>query len=103
MSTLFQALQAEKNADDVSVHVKTISTEDLPKDGVLIKVAYSGINYKDGLAGKAGGNIVREYPLILVINIFLQIICGNFLRSEKCKKRHQSLGVFFLIKSRAAE
>lgn len=42
MSTLFQALQAEKNADDVSVHVKTISTEDLPKDGVLIKVAYSG-------------------------------------------------------------
>lgn len=53
MSTLFQALQAEKNADDVSVHVKTISTEDLPKDGVLIKVAYSGINYKDGLTRKS--------------------------------------------------
>lgn len=29
MSTLFQALLAEKHADDVSVHVKTMSTEDL--------------------------------------------------------------------------
>lgn len=77
MSTLFQALQAEKNADDVSVHVKTISTEDLPKDGVLIKVAYSGINYKDGLAGKAGGNIVREYPLILGIDAAGTVVSSN--------------------------
>ncbi len=41
MSTLFQALQAEKNADDVSVHVKTISTEDLPKDGGSSRFPYS--------------------------------------------------------------
>ncbi|MCI4139536.1 oxidoreductase, partial [Bacillus vallismortis] len=42
MSTLFQALMAEKQDNDVSVHLKTMSTDDLPKDGVLNKNAYSG-------------------------------------------------------------
>ncbi|MCI4140211.1 oxidoreductase, partial [Bacillus vallismortis] len=47
MSTLFQALMAEKHDNDVSVHVKTMSKEDLPKEGFLIKIDYSGINYND--------------------------------------------------------
>ena len=36
-----------------------------PADGeVLIRVAYSGVNYKDALAGTGRGKILRRFPLI---------------------------------------
>lgn len=96
VNVISSSIAGRKNADDVSVHVKTISTEDLPKDGVLIKVAYSGINYKDGLAGKAGGNIVREYPLILGIDAAGTVVSSNdprFAEGDEVIATSYELGV----------
>lgn len=93
---VISSIAGRKNADDVSVNIKTISTEDLPKDGVLIKTAYSGINYKDGLAGKAGGNIVREYPLILGIDAAGTVVSSNdprFAEGDEVIATSYELGV----------
>ncbi|MGZ9792380.1 acrylyl-CoA reductase family protein [Bacillus atrophaeus] len=83
MTKSFQAVLAEKHGDDVSVKVTTMTDEDLPPDGVLIKTAFSGINYKDGLAGKAGGNVVREYPLILGIDAAGTVVSSNDSRFQE--------------------
>ncbi|KAA6454125.1 acrylyl-CoA reductase family protein [Bacillus atrophaeus] len=83
MTKSFQAVLAEKQGDDVSVKVTTMTDEDLPPDGVLIKTAFSGINYKDGLAGKAGGNVVREYPLILGIDAAGTVVSSNDSRFQE--------------------
>ena len=41
-----------------------ISLSDLTEGEVVIKVAYSDINYKDALAGTGKGRILRTYPLV---------------------------------------
>ena len=38
-------------------------TDDLSAGEVLIKTAYSSVNYKDALAGTGKGRILRESPL----------------------------------------
>ncbi|MCM3699680.1 acryloyl-CoA reductase [Paenibacillus macerans] len=68
MTATFQALVVEKN-DTFSVGVKNVPFEQLPAGEVLIKVAYSSVNYKDGLASIPEGKIVRSYPFIPGIDL----------------------------------
>lgn len=63
MSETFQALIVNKS-ESFSVGVKPVTFEELPAGEVLIKVAYSSVNYKDGLASIPNGNILRNYPFI---------------------------------------
>lgn len=60
----FQALVVNKTEQTFSVAVQSMTPEDLPAGEVLIKVAYSSVNYKDGLAGIPDGKIVKSYPFI---------------------------------------
>ncbi|HZX69426.1 MAG TPA: YhdH/YhfP family quinone oxidoreductase [Rhodanobacter sp.] len=43
--------------------IETMDTDALSPGEVLIKVAYSSVNYKDALAGTGKGRILRRYPL----------------------------------------
>lgn len=65
----FKALIVDKQEDDFSVGLKNISQTDLPEGDILIKVHYSSVNYKDGLASIPDGNIVRNYPHIPGIDL----------------------------------
>ena len=66
----FRALLAEKSASGYSVGLQELTDEDLPKDGeVLVDVAYSSLNYKDGLAVTARGKIIRRFPMVLGIDL----------------------------------
>ena len=44
----------------VSQEYKTLTKDDLPEGDVLIKVHYSGINYKDALAAQDHNAIVKK-------------------------------------------
>lgn len=65
----FKALMVDKNENDFSVQVKNITLNELPQGDVLIKVVYSAINYKDGLASIPNGKIVTTYPFIPGIDL----------------------------------
>ena len=65
----FKALVVDKTETDFSIGVKNLSLNDLPAGEVLIKVAYSSINYKDGLASIPEGKIVRSYPFVPGIDL----------------------------------
>ncbi|WML49113.1 acryloyl-CoA reductase [Neobacillus sp. PS3-34] len=69
MMEQFKALMVDKNENDFSVQVKKITLNELPQGDVLIKVSYSAINYKDGLASIPNGKIVTTYPFIPGIDI----------------------------------
>ncbi|OLN22175.1 oxidoreductase [Domibacillus antri] len=69
MNEQFNALVVDKTENDFSVKVKEMTLEELPQGDVLIKVLYSGINYKDGLASIPDGKIVRSYPFIPGIDL----------------------------------
>ncbi|WP_342431654.1 acryloyl-CoA reductase [Neobacillus sp. FSL H8-0543] len=69
MSERFKAILIDKTEDHFSVDVKNISFNELPSADVLIKVAYSSVNYKDGLASIPEGKIIRSYPFIPGIDL----------------------------------
>jgi len=49
--------------------LRAIAAEDLPAGDVVIRVAWSSVNFKDGLAATADGKVARAYPLILGIDL----------------------------------
>ncbi|ARK21456.1 NADPH:quinone oxidoreductase family protein [Sporosarcina ureae] len=69
MTQLFNALVVDKHEEEFSVQVKQLTLNDLPEGDVLIRVHYSGINYKDSLASIPNGNIVQSYPMIPGIDL----------------------------------
>jgi putative YhdH/YhfP family quinone oxidoreductase len=60
----FRALVVDKAADGVSLNLEQWTPDRLMAGEVTIRVEYSSVNYKDGLAVRADGRVVREYPLI---------------------------------------
>ncbi|RSL31731.1 acryloyl-CoA reductase [Salibacterium salarium] len=66
----FQALMVEETGDNsVSREIRSLSFSDLPEGEVLVKVHYSSVNFKDGMAAMANGNIVNEYPMVPGIDL----------------------------------
>jgi acrylyl-CoA reductase (NADPH) len=69
MSTAFQAFIVNKTEESFTSGFKQLTLDDLPSGDVLIKVAYSSVNYKDGLASIPDGKIVRSYPFVPGIDL----------------------------------
>jgi acrylyl-CoA reductase (NADPH) len=64
----FRALLAEKTDSGYRVDLRDLNDADLKGD-VLVDVAYSSLNYKDGLAVTARGKIIRKFPMVLGIDL----------------------------------
>src|SRR6266849_6363112 len=64
MSTTFRAFVVNKTDEGFTAGFNELTQADLPPGEVLIKVAYSSVNYKDGLASIPEGRIVRSYPFV---------------------------------------
>jgi acrylyl-CoA reductase (NADPH) len=60
----FSAFVAQKDGDTVSREVRQLSVDDLGDGDASIKVSWSGINYKDGLASTPNGKVARIDPII---------------------------------------
>lgn len=68
MST-FRAQVVDKSGDGVALTAQTWTADRLMSGEVTIRVAYSSVNYKDGLAVRADGRVARVYPLIPGIDL----------------------------------
>lgn len=82
MSASFQALVVD-HSDTFTVAVKTVSQDQLPAGEVLIQVAYSSVNYKDGLAGIPEGKIVKSYPFIPGIDLSGHVVSSSDSRFQE--------------------
>ena len=70
----FRALVVDKAGDGVSLALTEWTPDQLMPGDVTIRVEYSSINYKDGLAVRADGRVVRNYPLIAGIDLAGEVI-----------------------------
>ena len=64
MSDNFKALVVNQEGDKFSREVKSVNKDFLKHGDVLVKVEYSGLNYKDALILKNGAKLVKEFPHI---------------------------------------
>ncbi len=69
MSDSIRAIVAEEQDGKIKGRLKSISASELGNEAVLIDVAYSTVNYKDGLAVTGKGRICRRTPLICGIDL----------------------------------
>ncbi|MBU7217126.1 acryloyl-CoA reductase [Staphylococcus gallinarum] len=69
MIETFKAFVVDEQDGKVTNQIKNLTIDDLPEGEVLIKVKYSGINYKDALATVANSKIVQSYPMIPGIDL----------------------------------
>jgi alcohol dehydrogenase/acrylyl-CoA reductase (NADPH) len=64
VSDQFKALILDQKDENFSREIKLINKSFLKHGDVLIKVEYSGLNYKDALILKNGARLVKEFPHI---------------------------------------
>lgn len=69
MTNTFNAIVAEDIEGRTKGSLKAITLDDLPNEDVLVEIAYSTLNYKDGLAVSGKGKICRSLPLICGIDL----------------------------------
>ncbi|GGN90092.1 acrylyl-CoA reductase family protein [Saccharibacillus kuerlensis] len=77
MTEKFRAYWLEESEGAVTGSLKEIETDHLPQGEVLIRVHYSDVNYKDGLASIKEGRVVREYPFIPGIDLAGEVISSE--------------------------
>ncbi len=59
----FRAFRIHNDDAGYRAGIEAMDTDALSPGEVLVKVAYSSVNYKDALAGTGKGRILRQYPL----------------------------------------
>lgn len=65
----FRAVIANQVDGRTAVAIEDVETSALPKGEVRIRVAYSSLNYKDGLAVMGRPGVVRDFPMVLGIDL----------------------------------
>jgi acrylyl-CoA reductase (NADPH) len=73
----FRAYVAEKVQDRVERGVRDVAEVDLPPGEVEIRVGWSSVNYKDGLATRADGKVARISPLIPGIDLAGEVVASR--------------------------
>ena len=73
----FRAFVAEKTADGVERGVRPFAAADLPAGEVEVRVAWSSVNYKDGLATIPNGKVARISPLIPGIDLAGEVVASD--------------------------
>ena len=74
MSENFRAIVIKQTEKDFTREVKSIDKSFLKHGDVLVKVDYSGLNYKDALILKNGARLVKEFPHIPGIDFSGKVI-----------------------------
>ena len=74
MDQEFRAFVAEQQDDKVERGLQTLRADQLPEGDVLVKVAYSSVNYKDALATIPKGQVARVSPLVPGIDLAGDIV-----------------------------
>ena len=59
----FRAFRIREDDDGYRAGIEQVTLAELSEGEVVVRVAWSGINYKDALAGTGKGKILRRFPL----------------------------------------
>ncbi len=61
---MFRALVAVQAEGKIAVRFEQVAKDSLPPGDVLVRVRYSSLNYKDGLAVTGRPGVIRKFPMV---------------------------------------
>lgn len=73
----FQAFRISNDDAGYRSGIESISLNDLSSGGIVIRTAYSSVNYKDALAGTGEGKILRRFPLVGGIDVAGHVVASS--------------------------
>ena len=76
----FKAIVVQEQGDGLVFPLETVTEDKLSPGEVVIKVAYTCVNYKDSLAVTPKGGVIRSYPMIPGIDL-----SGTVVSSEDAR------------------
>jgi acrylyl-CoA reductase (NADPH) len=65
----FRAYVVDRPEGGFTRGLRTLTPADLPPGEVTVRVEWSGVNFKDGLAAREDGRVARGYPLVPGIDL----------------------------------
>lgn len=78
--TTFQSFRIHNDASGYRSGIEEIGIDDLSAGEVVIRTAYSSVNFKDALAGTGEGRILRRFPLVGGIDIAGHVVASRDAR-----------------------
>lgn len=75
--TSFTAFRIHNDADGYRSGLEQIALDDLAPGEVVVKTAFSSINFKDALAGTGEGKILRRFPLVGGIDVAGHVVAST--------------------------
>ncbi|HEX9773145.1 MAG TPA: oxidoreductase [Steroidobacteraceae bacterium] len=76
----FKALRIHREAGRIQARYEQLALDDLAPGEVVVRVAWSGINYKDALAATGASPILRRYPLVGGIDLSGEVVSSTDAR-----------------------
>ncbi|MET0814759.1 MAG: YhdH/YhfP family quinone oxidoreductase [Pseudoxanthomonas sp.] len=73
----FNAFRIHNDETGYRSGIEQVSLEDLAPGEVVIKTAYSSVNFKDALAGTGEGKILRRFPLVGGIDVAGHVVAST--------------------------
>ncbi len=73
----FRAFRIHNDDAGYRAGIEVVGVEDLSAGEVVIKTAYSSVNYKDALAGTGKGRILRRFPLVGGIDVAGHVVAST--------------------------
>lgn len=86
MEKSFTAYRIHEIEKRVVARFEPITLADLAPGEVVVKVAYSSVNYKDALAATGKGKILRRFPLVGGIDLAGTVVGSSDKRYKKGQK-----------------
>lgn len=73
----FNAFRIRNDSSGYRSGIEIIAIDDLAPGEIVIKTAYSSVNYKDALAGTGEGKILRFFPLVGGIDVAGHVVAST--------------------------
>ena len=80
MPARFQAFRIHDDAAGYRSGVEEVSLDDLSPGEIVVRTAYSSVNFKDALAGTGKGKILRRFPLVGGIDVAGHVVSSRDAR-----------------------
>jgi acrylyl-CoA reductase (NADPH) len=73
----FRALRIRSEDNKISSRIEETKLHELDAGEVVVKCAYSGVNYKDALAATGAGKVLRKFPCIGGIDLSGTVVSSS--------------------------
>ena len=73
----FQAFRIHNDASGYRSGIESIALDQLAPGEMVIRTAFSSVNYKDALAGTGQGKILRKFPLVGGIDVAGHVVAST--------------------------